>query len=112
MRMVRHLKEQGKSFEPEEFRHNGHIGPGPKPGPKRAVNVSVDAEILKVAKEMRLNLSQALEEALRELTEKERDRRFYEENKAFFDYHNELVEKYGTLAEALYGADAFDDPSV
>ena len=69
MRMIRHLKEQGKAFEREEFRHNGHIGPGPKPGPKRAVNVSVDTEILKIAKDMRLNLSQALEDALRKLTE-------------------------------------------
>lgn len=112
MRMSRYLKEQGKPFDRGEPRHSGHIGRRPKPGPKRAVNVSVDAEILKVAKEMKLNLSQALEDALRKLTEEERDRRFYEENKAFFDHHNELVEKYGTLAEALYGADAFDDPSV
>ena len=106
--MVKYLKEQGEPFEREQPRHIGRR----KPGAKRAVNVTVDAEILKVAKEMKLNLSQALEDALRELTEKERDRRFYEEHKAFFDYHNELAEKYGTLAEALYGADAFDDPAV
>ncbi len=98
--MSRYLKEQDQPFEHGESRQ---IGRRRKPGPKRAVNVSVDAEILKVAKEMKLNLSQALEDALRELTEKERDRRFYEENKAFFDYHNELAEKYGTLSEILLG---------
>jgi antitoxin CcdA len=109
MRMTRYLKEQPKPFERDG---HGHIGPGPKPRLKRAVNVSVDAEILKVAKEMRLNLSQALEDALRKLTEEERARRFYEENKVFFDWHNAHIEKHGTLAEALYGADAFDDPAV
>ena len=55
---------------------------GVPPRPKRAVNLSVDAEILKVAKEMKINLSHALERALDNLTAEERARRFYEENKA------------------------------
>jgi antitoxin CcdA len=67
---------------------------------KQAVNVSVDAALLKVAKEMKINLSQALERALRDLTGEERARRFYEENKAFIDHHNTLVEKYGTSSDA------------
>ncbi len=92
MRMTRYLKEQEKAFEHDEPRRT-----------KRAVNVSVDAEILKIAKDMRLNLSQALEDALRRLTEEEQTRRFYEENKAFVDHHNALVEKYGTLSEAKRG---------
>lgn len=96
---------------PEPVRHNGHIGPGPKTGPKRAVNVSVDAEILKLAKEMGVNLSKALEDALRHATEQERTRQFYRENKAFFDWHNERVEKYGTLAEA-FAREFGDDPSI
>ena len=85
---------------------------------KRAVNLSVDAEILKVAKEMKINLSQALEETLRKLTEEERARRFYEENKASIDAYNALIEKHGTTSEAylreLYGDDIYgdDDPSV
>jgi len=109
MRMVRHLKEQGKSFEPEEFRHNGHIGPGPKPGPKRAVNLSIDAEILKIAKEMRLNLSQALEDALRKLTEEERIRRYREEHKAHFESYNAYIERNGVLGEELLD---LDEPPV
>jgi antitoxin CcdA len=101
MRMVKkHLEDPARPFRAAEPRHNGHIG-GRKPGPKRAVNVSVDAEILKVAKEMKINLSHALEDSLRRTTEQERARRFYEENKAFFDRHNELAEKYGTLSEQI-----------
>lgn len=108
MRMSRkHLEDPAKSFRPEsQPPHTGRIG-GRKSGPKRAVNVSVDAEILKVAKEMKINLSDALERALARLTAEERARRFYEENKAFVDLHNELAEKYGTLSEQF--AREFDD---
>lgn len=105
MRMSRYLKEQPKSFEPAPSRSAS------RSGIKKAVNVSVDAEILKLAKEMRLNLSQALEDTLRKLTEEERARRFYEENKAFIDHHNALVEKYGTLSEVLLGL-VDDDQTV
>ena len=85
---------------------------------KRAVNVSIDAGILALAKEMKINLSQALEETLRKLTEEERARRFYEENKASIDAYNALVEQHGTMSEAylreFHGDDIYgdDDPSV
>lgn len=93
----------------EPLRHNGHIGAGPKPGPKRAVNLSVDAEILKVAKEMNLNLSKAFQDALRRLTEPERARRFYEKNKAHFDSYNAYIERNGIFGEELLD---LDDPPV
>jgi antitoxin CcdA len=108
----KHLEDPARPFRHEaEPSHSGHIGRR-APGPKRAVNLSVDAEILKVAKEMKLNLSQALEDTLRRATKQERARRFYEENKASFDAYNAMIERDGTLAEAYYGKDAFDDPSV
>src|SRR5208282_4668301 len=83
----------------EPLKHSGHIGPGPKPGPKRAVNVSIDAEILVVAKELGLNLSQTLEEALRKLTREERIRRFQEEMKPSIESYNALVERAGFVGE-------------
>ncbi len=94
---------------PERPKHNGHIGPGPKPGPKRAVNVSVDAEILKVAKDMGLNLSQTLEDALRKLTEDERIRRWQEENRETVDSYNALIARAGVFGEELFD---LDDPPV
>ncbi len=112
MRMRKRFEDEARPFQGAEPKHSGHIGPGPKPGAKRAVNLSVDAEILKLAKAMKINLSRALEDALRRLTEEEQARRFYEENKAFIDAHNAHVERYGTLTEAFYGRDAFDDPAV
>ena len=112
------MKKKGLQDPPKRFRgpeprlHNGHIGPGPKPGPKRAVNVSIDAEILKIAKEAGLNLSEALEGALRKLTEPERIRQYREENKAFFESYNAYIERNGVFGEELLDLEDLDDPSV
>ena len=78
-------------------------------GPKKAVNVSVDAAILKVAKEMGINLSQALEDQLRKLTEPERVRRWQKENKAFTDSYNAYIERNGIAGEELLD---LDEPPV
>lgn len=110
MRMIRkHLEDTARVFreKKEPQQHSGHLS-DPPPRAKRAVNVSVDAEILKVAKEMNINLSQALERALDGLTAEERARRFYQENKASIDAHNAHIEKYGTSSEA-YAREFGDD---
>jgi antitoxin CcdA len=111
------MKKKGLEDPPSRFR-----GPpkstqgrapqpiGRKPRPKKPLNVSVNAEILKVAKEMKINLSKAVEDTLDRLTVEERARRFYEENKVNIDAHNAYVERHGTLTEQFYGPDAFDDP--
>jgi antitoxin CcdA len=116
MRMKkRGLNDPGRPFQASEApKHNGHIGPGPKPGPKRAVNVSVDAEILAVAKDLGLNLSQTLEDGLRKLTEDERIRRFQEEHRDFFESYNAYIARNGTLTEALWAEEGLDpdDPTV
>lgn len=114
MRMAKKgLQDPPKRFRgPEPLKHNGHIGPGPKPKPKRAVNVSVDAEILRVAKEMDVNLSQALEDRLRQLTEPERIRRYRVENKAFFESYNAYIERNGVFGEELLDLEDPDDPAV
>ncbi len=102
------LQDPARHFDDATPRkHNGHIGPGP--GAKRAVNVSVDAAILKVAKDMRINISEALEDTLRKLTEPERIRRFREENKAFFESYNAYIERNGVFGEELLD---LDDPPV
>ena len=115
--MSKGFKDTARPYR-NEAPHSGHIGPGPKPGPKRAVNLSVDAEILKIAKEMKINLSRALEDALRKATEAERIRRFQEQFRPAIEAHNRYVEKHGTMSEAylreLYGDDIYgdDEPSV
>lgn len=94
------MAEPRRSFRrTEREAHPGVQGAARSSNSKRAVNLSVDADVLQLAKEMGINLSQALEQALKELTADERAKRFYEANKAFMDWHNELVERHGTLSE-------------
>jgi antitoxin CcdA len=66
-----------------------------KPGSKRAVNVSIDAGVLDMAKGMNINLSQTLEDALRKRTQDERDRRFQDEHREAIEAHNRFIEKHG-----------------
>jgi antitoxin CcdA len=108
MRMARHVSDPRRAFRgAEAARHDGHIGP--EQGPKKPVNVSVDADVLKVAKEMGINLSRVLEDALRAATEEERIRRWQEENKPFTDSYNAYIERNGVAGEELLD---LDDPSV
>jgi antitoxin CcdA len=81
------------------FRHSGRIGKGSKPGPKKAVNLSVDAEILAAAKAQGINLSQVLEDELRERTKEERIKRFQEQHREAFEEHNRFIEQHGIWSE-------------
>src|SRR6185369_17515730 len=101
MRMPKHKnkhkqKHKPKQFqeEPEPYRHSGHIGPGPKTGPKRAVNVSVDAEILAAAKAQGINLSQTLEDELLKRTQEAREAKWREQNREAFEAHNHFIEEH------------------
>ena len=66
-----------------------------KPSSKRAVNLSIDAHVLDMAKGMNINLSQTLEDALRKRTQDERDRRFQDEHREAIEAHNRFIEKHG-----------------
>jgi len=94
MRMTEPFDEDSKPS-----RHSGHIGPGPKPGPKRAVNVSIDAKILAAAKTQGINLSQTLEDELRKRTQEAREAKWQEENREAFEAHNRFIEKHGIWSE-------------
>jgi antitoxin CcdA len=106
-RAVREPAKRFRSAKPKP--HNGHIGPGPKPGPKRAVNLSVDEAILSAAKKMGLNLSQVLEDELRRRTEDVRIAQFQREHRASFESINRYIERNGTMSEALLD---LDEPPV
>jgi antitoxin CcdA len=79
---------------------------------RRAVSVRVNNDILKVAREMKIDLSRVLERELDKLTAEERARQFYRQNKTWIDARNAYIEKHGTLTEQLLGPDAFDDPAA
>ena len=107
--MTRKFSETGKPFKRPAAKHGGHIGSGPPPGPKKSVNLRVDAEFLAVAKELGINLSQVLENELRKLTEDARIEKWKRENKAHIDSYNALIERAGVFGEEFQD---WDEPSV
>lgn len=66
---------------------------------KKAVNLSIDAELLAKAKAARLNLSALLEEALSEQVRAEEERRWRQVNKAAIDAANGFAEEHGIFGE-------------
>jgi antitoxin CcdA len=62
---------------------------------KRPVNLSIDSELLQQARELKVNLSKALEEGLLAIVREERARRWQEENREAIEAHNRMIEKYG-----------------
>ena len=69
------------------------------PRKKRAVNLSVDAELVAEAKEFGTNLSATLEKALRTEHRDKRWAKWREENRAAVEAWNRLVEEDGLWAE-------------
>ena len=62
---------------------------------KRPVNLSIDSELLQQARELKVNLSKALEDGLVAIVREERARRWQEENREAIEAHNRMIEKYG-----------------
>lgn len=111
------MARKGLQDPPRRFRHAPKAKPAArkparrKTSVKKAVNVLVDAEIFKVAREIDINISKATEDALRRLTEEERIRRFRQENKSFFESYNAYIERNGVFGEELLEYED-DDPPV
>ena len=63
--------------------------------PKKPVNLSIDSELLQQARELKVNLSKALEERLAQILREERARRWQEDNREAIEAHNRFVEKHG-----------------
>jgi antitoxin CcdA len=63
--------------------------------PKKPVNLSINSDLLRQARELKVNLSKELEERLVEILREERARRWQEDNREAIEAHNRLIEKYG-----------------
>ena len=71
------------------------------PPPRRAVNLSVDANLLHEARQFQVNLSATLERALVEQLRRSRAERWLEENKDGIAAYNALVDQHGAFADTL-----------
>ena len=63
--------------------------------PKKAVNVSINSDLLRQAREMKINLSQTLEQKLEQLLREERARRWKEENREAMEAFNRFIDQHG-----------------
>lgn len=70
-----------------------------KYGSKRPTNVSINASLLREAKDLGINLSATLENALDEEVRKRRRAQWLEDNADAIDAYNEHVEKHGVFSD-------------
>jgi antitoxin CcdA len=71
------------------------------PTQRRTVRLSLDADLVREAREYHLNLSAMLERALFEQLRQLRAERWLAENKDGMAAHNALVEQHGAFADTL-----------
>jgi len=68
--------------------------------PKKAVNLSVNSDLLKKARSLRINLSATLEQALALQVKSTAREAWLKENKKAIEALNELAEKNGLFSDA------------
>jgi antitoxin CcdA len=73
----------------------------PRPQGKQAVNLSVDAALLREARDQDINLSATLERALEDAVRAHRRERWLSENRLAIDAYNAQVDEHGTFADTL-----------
>lgn len=66
--------------------------------PKRPVNLSANADLLRIAKEAGVNLSKTFEEALLEKTRQSLEAQWKEENKEAIERYNSRIAAQGVFA--------------
>lgn len=70
-------------------------------GPKKPANLSINAELLRQAKVLNINLSQTLEQHLAEIVRQARREQWLAENKEALDAYNRRVEAHGVFSDDL-----------
>ena len=66
---------------------------------KRSANLSIRSDLLQVAKNDNVNLSQMLEQVLTEYCRKKQQQVWIEENKKAFSDYNRLIEEHGMFSD-------------
>lgn len=70
-------------------------------GPKKSAKLSINAELLKQAKQLNINLSQTLELHLAEIVRQTHREQWLAENKGALDDYNRRIESRGTFSDGL-----------
>ena len=69
--------------------------------PKKATNLSINSDLLRQAREHRLNLSQVLEQRLMELLAEVKRRQWRAENQEAIEVYNRRIEDRGVFSDGL-----------
>jgi len=69
--------------------------------PKKPTNVSINSDLLTQAKELKINLSATLENALTDLVNAKQLELWKHQNKAAIEAYNQLVEESGVFSDDL-----------
>lgn len=67
--------------------------------PKKAANLSLNSDLLKKSKELNINLSATLEQALREKLAQAESIQWLEENKNAIKAYNKFIEEQGSFGD-------------
>ena len=71
--------------------------------PKKPANLSINSDLLAKARELNINLSAALEEALAERLKQEQRELWRKQNARAIQAYNRFVEKQGVFSDELRG---------
>ena len=69
--------------------------------PKKPANLSVNSDLLRQAKSLRINLSQALEAQLALMVREQKCRQWQEENSEAIDTYNRRIEEHGVFSDGV-----------
>jgi antitoxin CcdA len=70
-----------------------------RPSRKKAVNLSIDSELLAEAKAAGTNMSALLEKALQQALQERRNEKWRDENRDAIEAYNEFVAEHGLLSD-------------
>lgn len=77
------------------------VGEDRRSAAKKAVNLSIDANLLSEARDQDINLSATLERALEEALRQARRQRWLAENARSIEAYNAQIDEHGAFADAL-----------
>jgi antitoxin CcdA len=69
--------------------------------PKKSANLSINSDLLRLAKENHINLSQALEQRLDEVLREEQRRKWLTENHEAVNEYNSRIDRHGVFSDGL-----------
>ena len=69
--------------------------------PKKPTNLTVNSDLLRIAKELKINVSATLEQALADKVREQQRQVWLEENQQAIDDYNQFIEHNGAFSDGL-----------